>query len=853
MRLRALGNSNRSHQGRATSRIRNNFGTLNVYWMQGLLGVAVVILLAFAAGAFAWIENERADRLRQLQGSATMVAREVEKRVAEIQGSLLDAATDPRLQRVFLDQSIYEVRAAEARLARRVPGAQRVRLLWPTVCTGKELQTEQLSYAGLDLVCRAGQQRKLTRLEVHRTGSPEEHLALAAPVLDAQGQALLGVVHVAMPISLLPSLQDAARQGGRLGYQQLVGDEPVTLTMGDGAATPPTLPDSQLPIEGTSLRVAIWAGGRAPDTVLLRRLAMAYLISLALVALATWLPLRDLRRSLMSDYKGMVSLVGDAVSGRKVRTFRCRLVETQPVVDALTGLLRPLPPLGASAHSVPEAERPGPDEQTVTAGKPVAESRPKSTQITPSEAAYEPLLRLESVPTWIFRAHDIRGVVDRDLTTDLMYAIGLAVGTEVAEAGDHTVAVGRDSRPSGKELTESLVAGLRRSGSDVLDLGVVPTPIVYFAAHYEGGVSGAMVTASHNPESYNGLKVVIGGEMLTGERIQGLRQRILNKSFARGEGDYRQGDLVSDYLGRVEKDVAIARTLRVVVDCGNATAALVAPQLYRDLGCDPVELNCELDMGFPAGRVPDPTCPECLADLQQTVISQGADLGLAFDADGNRLGVVDSSGKIIWSDRVLMLLAADVLSRQPGTDVIFDVECSNHLASEILSYGGRPLRWKSEHAPVEAKMQETGALLAGAWSGRIFFRERWYGFSDALYAGARLLEVLALDPRPSAEVFAELPEALGTSELLLHLAEGEATQVMQAVLKQAAQVAGVDVSTEEGLRMESERGWGLVRASNNQPALVFRFEAEDDVSLSEIQDLFRRIMQRVAPELELPF
>jgi phosphomannomutase/phosphoglucomutase len=853
MRLRASGNSKRSHQGRATSRIGNNIGALNVYWVQGLLGVAIVILLAFAAGAFAWIENERADRLRELQGNAAMIARQIEKRVAEIQGSLLDATTDPWLQKVFLDQSIDEVRTAEARLARRVPGAQRVRLVSPTVCRGKELQTERLSYAGLDLVCRAGRQRNVTRLEVHRTGSPEEHLALAAPVLDAEGQSLLGVVHVALPISLLPSLEDAGGGWGHLGFQQWVANEPVTLTMGDGAATLPKLPDSQLPIEGTSLRVAVWVGAQVPDTVLLWRIATAYLMSLTLVALATWLPLRGLRRSLMSDYKGVVSLVEDAVSGRKMRTFRCGLVETQPLVDALTGLLHPLPPVGASAHSVPEAERPGLGEQTVTAGKPAAKSRAESTQITPSDAAYEPLSRIESVPAWIFRAYDIRGVVDRDLTTDLMYAIGLAVGTEVAELGDHSVAVGRDSRPSGKGLAKSLVAGLRNSGRDVLDLGVVPTPIVYFAAHYEGGVSGAMVTASHNPESYNGLKVVIGGETLTGERIQRLRQRILNKSFAKGDGDYRQGDLVSDYLGRVEKDVAIARTLRVVVDCGNATAAMVAPQLYWDLGCDPIELNCDLDIGFPAGRVPDPTCPEHLADLQQTVISQGADLGLAFDGDGNRLGVVDSSGKIIWPDRVLMLLAADVLSRQPGTDIIFDVECSNHLASEILRHGGRPLRWKSEHAPVEAKMRETGALLAGAWSGRIFFRERWYGFGDALYAGARLLEVLALDPRPSAEVFAELPEALGTSELLLHLAEGEATQVMQAVLEQAAQVAGVDVSTEEGLRMESEQGWGMVRASNTQPALIFRFEAEDDVSLSEIQDLFRRIMQRVAPKLELPF
>jgi phosphomannomutase/phosphoglucomutase len=459
----------------------------------------------------------------------------------------------------------------------------------------------------------------------------------------------------------------------------------------------------------------------------------------------------------------------------------------------------------------------------------------------------------EPIPAQIFRAYDIRGIVDEELTAPLVHDIGRAVGTEAREAGDQTVIVGRDTRPSGKVLLDSLVAGLRKSGCDVLDLGVVPTPLVYFTTHYQGTTSGVMVTASHNPVNYSGLKIVVGGATLDEERISELRERILSKSFSEGDGKYRAGDLIPDYVDHVAKDVAIARTLKVVVDCGNAAAAVVAPQLYHALGCDLVELDCDPSAGFPDGRVPDPTRPECLEALQYAVVSQGADLGLAFDADGDSLGIVDSSGKIIWPDRVLMLLAADVLSRHPGTDVVFDVNSSHHLASEILRHSGRPVMWKSGHGPLKAKLRDTGALIGGERSGHIIFRERWFGFDDALYSGARLLEVLALDPRPSAEVFATLPEALSTPEFVLPLAEGESTRIMKAVIEQAKRLKGFDLITVDGLRVESEQSWGLVRASNTQPALSFRFEAEDEVGLSKIQYLLRRIMERAAPELELPF
>jgi phosphomannomutase/phosphoglucomutase len=304
----------------------------------------------------------------------------------------------------------------------------------------------------------------------------------------------------------------------------------------------------------------------------------------------------------------------------------------------------------------------------------------------------------------------------------------------------------------------------------------------------------------------------------------------------------------------MEHDVAIARPLKLAIDCGNAAASQIAPDLYRALGCQVVKLNCDPAAGFPGGRVPDPTRPECLEYLQRRVTAVDADLGLAFDGDGDRLGVVDSSGKIIWSDRVMMLLAADVLSRHPGTDVIIDVKCSHHLAGEILRNGGRPVMWKSGHSRLKAKLEESGALLAGEWSGHIIFKDRWYGFDDALYAGARLLEILALDPRTSAEVFAALPEAsFSVPELFLPMEEGEAVKVVDKVIGLGGRLHAVNIQTIDGLRIELERGWGLVRASNTQPGLVFRFEADDQPTFEKIQALVRQLVEPLAPGLQLPF
>jgi phosphomannomutase/phosphoglucomutase len=456
------------------------------------------------------------------------------------------------------------------------------------------------------------------------------------------------------------------------------------------------------------------------------------------------------------------------------------------------------------------------------------------------------------VPSIIFRAYDIRGVVGDTITPEVVFELGRAIGSQASDQGQQSVLVARDARPSGTELSQALAAGLNASGCDVLDLGMVPVPVLYFATHFLATDSGVMVTGSHNPAEYNGLKVVVGGESLSGERIQALRERIEAGDLLEGKGGMQTRDLVPDYIERIAEDVGLARTLKVVIDCGNGCPALVAPDLFRALGCEVVELGCDVEPGT-ATRPADPSRPENLKALQNAVVSERADLGLAFDGDGDRLGVVDSRGRIIWPDRVLMLLSADVLSRHPGSDVIFDVKCSRALASQILQHGGRPVMWKSGHSLLKAKLRETGALLAGEYSGHIVFQERWYGFDDALYAGARLSEVLALDPRSSAEVFADYPESLGTPELLLPVADGEQFRVMERAHQRVDLLDGAKLTTIDGLRAEFEDGWGLMRASNTTPALAFRFEADSEQALQRIQELYRAVLAEVAPELVAPF
>ena len=454
-------------------------------------------------------------------------------------------------------------------------------------------------------------------------------------------------------------------------------------------------------------------------------------------------------------------------------------------------------------------------------------------------------------PAEIFKAYDIRGIVDKTLTVTGTEAIGRAIGAEALARGRNSVVIGRDGRLSGPALAAALARGLQASGVDVIDVGQVATPMLYFAAHELDTLSGVMVTGSHNPPEYNGLKMMLAGDTLAGDAIQALRQRLLDNDLCHGAGSYRTHDIRAAYLERITGSIKLARPMRIAVDCGNGIAGATAPELYRRLGCTVEELFCEVDGTFP-NHHPDPSQPKNLQDLIAALHTGDAEIGLAFDGDGDRLGVVTKSGKIIYPDRQLMLFAADVLSRVPGAEIIFDVKCTRHLFGWIRKHGGKPLLWKTGHSFIKKKLKESGAPLAGEMSGHIFFKERWYGFDDGMYAGARLLEILSRSDDPGA-VLEALPDSINTPELQWQLAEGENYTLMDTLQKTARFTGAQEIITIDGLRVEYADGFGLARPSNTTPIIVLRFEADNEAALRRIQEDFRKVLLAVKPGAALPF
>ncbi|MGS0742059.1 phosphomannomutase/phosphoglucomutase [Glaciimonas sp. GG7] len=456
----------------------------------------------------------------------------------------------------------------------------------------------------------------------------------------------------------------------------------------------------------------------------------------------------------------------------------------------------------------------------------------------------------------IFKAYDIRGVIGKTLDANIARQIGQAFGMAALAKGERTVVIGRDGRLSGAEMTAALASGLQDVGVDVIDIGVVVTPMVYFATHILGTQSGVMVTGSHNPPDYNGFKMVLAGEAIYGETIQALYQAIVTGSakqaaLAGSTGSYSTHDIKEAYLQRILSDVKLAKPMKIVVDCGNGVAGAFAGELYRAMGCEVQELFCEVDGTFP-NHHPDPAHPENLQDVIHALQTSDVELGLAFDGDGDRLGVVTKDGQIIYPDRQLMLFAADVLTRHPGQEILYDVKCTRHLAPWISQHGGKPLMWKTGHSLVKAKMRETGAPLGGEMSGHVFFKDRWYGFDDGLYAGARLLELLSRESDPSA-VLNALPQSASTPELQLTLAEGENFTLIATLQSEAEFPGANDIIKIDGLRVEYPDGFGLVRASNTTPVAVMRFEAESDAALARIQAEFKRVILAVKPDAQLPF
>lgn len=864
---------------------------LSRHWLLAAVLINLAGLAAFATTTWLDLGEQRARREQHLQELVTSLADTLSQHKTQLREQLEQLAADQRLHTAleYADQANFATETA--RLKQRAPSALYLHLIrLEHGAAGIRILDEErlpLSYAGLDLVRRVASSGKISPLEAHQVGSSEAHLAIAGPIPGSAGRAPLGVIYLALPLELLPTPHPLVARGRHFLYQQGTGQSRATIVPRSAPAPAADAVRASAPIPETNIELIAWQPAPAlfdagpPWPMLIGAGTLIALNLLILFALAT-AQSRQVQREVGQLTAGLAQLdLGQPQSKRDLR-----LAELMVLDEALRHLARKQAShnqLRQSRQSLPEdagldlgdlpSDPDAPTEANLSLDKldPPSRSASSPSAMLPDAASGSAsglasgtaesaaMVRVDvtkilgTIPARIFRPYDIRGLADTELSDELIHLLGRAIGTESQLNGSRAVLIGRDHRASGERLGKGLGEGLRASGCDVIDLGIVPTPVLYFATRLAGDISGAMLTASHNPTEYNGVKLAFSGKSATALNVAKLKQRLQRGEFSQGEGSYREQSVLTDYFDEVEQNIHFARPLKLAIDCGFATPALVAPQLFRELGCEVIEVRCDLNDPSAGTLAPDPSAPEHLRELIDTVVAVGADLGLGFDGDGDRLGVVDSAGNLIATDRVLMLLAGDILARAPGSEVVFDVKCSRLLAAHISSLGGQPLMWKSGHAFIKEKREEVKAPLAGEYSGHIVFGDRWNGFDDAFYAAARLIEVLALDPRPSQEIFAELPSAIATPELIARVAPGQELEIMSQVMETKNRLSGVKIITIDGLRVESDKGWALVRASNSEPALAFRFEAMNESTLEKLKDLFRRVMQNAAPDLKLPF
>ncbi len=458
----------------------------------------------------------------------------------------------------------------------------------------------------------------------------------------------------------------------------------------------------------------------------------------------------------------------------------------------------------------------------------------------------------KELPTAIFRTYDIRGEVsEKSLNENVAYAIGLAIGTEALQVNQSEIAVACDARLTGESLKKALKIGIMETGCNVIDIGVGPTPLMYFATHYLPTKTGVMVTASHNPANHNGFKIVLNGKTLSEKAIQDLSARIQRRDFVSGKGSQRSDTIIPAYIDAICAHLTLKKPMKIVIDGGNGAASEIAPIVFRRLGCEVIELFCEYDGRFP-NHHPDPTVPENLKDIIAAVVENNADIGLAFDGDADRLGMITNKGEVIWPDRQLMIFAKDVLSRNPGEKIVFDVKCSRVLPEIIKKYGGKPIMSRTGHSILKARMIEEHAPLAGEMSGHIFFKDGWYGFDDGIYVGARLVCILSNESESASDIFAALPQTVNTSELKLPMDENKKADFMGQLLRDG-DFGDAEKITIDGLRVEWNFGWGLIRPSNTSPYLILRFEADTEKNLAQIKKIFREQLFKINRELKLPF
>lgn len=771
----------------------------------GRLLTLIAATVLIAGGAFcawqAWLIADEESAAADVRAAQAEAVRDLSAEYANLRKQFLAVLADPALATAIDDRT-----AAAARLHVLLPAAQVVEVYSPGLDEVVRANYREFGYAKAAQLMAALGSPEATAARTTQGEDGKRHLSVVEPIQS--GGTLRGWAWLEYPFDGLAARFSAVSpHGGRLELRQ--GDGPDSLSLvaqgsrsGDVGATGQRIAGTALFVFAAMPRAFIII----PHSEVLA--ALLALIGLGAGGFLLWARSRP-APVIEAEPEEKEILVADVQ--RKPR-------------------LPPSPAAGEAAH------------------EPLAPAR----AVAPASRAAEPV----AVDPAIFRAYDIRGVVGSTLTADVARQIGQAVGALMHERDLQEIVVGRDGRLSSPELAGALADGLRDAGIDVVDLGTVPTPLVYFACFQLGTGCGVAVTGSHNPPDHNGFKIVVGGETLAEESITDLYRRIAAGGLPTGgHGSWREQSVTDAYVNRVADDVSTQRRLKVVVDAGNGAAGVVAPRVLEEIGCEVVPLYCDIDGRFP-NHHPDPSDPHNLGDLIAAVHTIGADLGIAFDGDGDRLGVVTPAGDIVYPDRLLMLYAQDVLARNPGATVIYDVKCTGHLRKVIQDAAGVPMMWRTGHSLIKAKMRETGAALAGEMSGHFFFADnnRWYGFDDGVYAAARLLEILAadLEDRTPAEIFDGLPKSVSTPEIRLPTAEGVPARFMEAFRAKAV-FEEARITTLDGVRADWPDGWGLVRASNTSPALVFRFDADSARALERVKQAFRLQLHAVDAKLPLPF
>lgn len=832
-------------------------------------GQALVVVVAglVAAALLYLLVLQPAERQREqvaAQAAADQAVARVEQRLALLERLVGGYATQPLVVRALEEIDIRE--QVVAGLGDLLPSVSAAFLFPYGEIPRRSSAVDALGFASLDLARRAESGRAIAPDAFPRDG--QWFVQIASPVRNPGSQAVVGTLLVIFDTQvLMPALAPAQTgSAGRVALVQTVaGQSQVVAAQGTGAGDALT----------RSLSAPNWALHYTPAAagagLFNTPVALAVVIApVLLAAILLWLLMAGAQRRQREEVAALIQWCHKAFAGDRTKLPALKwdmVASLGEVLQRLSQMVekRVAKASEASRPTVPTPAARGRSEPAV-GEEPLFQDKDMldidmldgdedvlgfGDSGEPGLDVDEVTLPAVEVSPSIFRAYDIRGIVGETLTAEIVAVIGQAIGSEAIARNATTLCIGYDGRHSSPEFADALARGILSTGCSVIEVGAVPTPVLYFATHHLETGSGVMVTGSHNPSNYNGLKMMIGGETLSGDAIQKLLQRIQTGDFEKGQGERAREDVRRAYLDRIVGDIAVAAPLKVVLDAGNGIAGELAPMLVEELGCEVTPLYCDVDGSFP-NHHPDPGKPENLADLIERVKSEGADIGLAFDGDGDRLGVVTNTGRIIWPDRLMMLFARDVVSRNPGADVIYDVKCSRRLASVISQAGGRPIMWKTGHSLMKAKMKETGALLAGEMSGHVFFQERWYGFDDGLYAAARLLEILGIEDRQIDEVFAEFPEDLSTPELNVAVTEDSKFALVERLSKEGDFGDG-SVNTIDGVRVDYPDGWGLCRASNTTPVLVLRFEAESEEALERIKDVFRTNLKRVAPDLALDF